>query len=130
MTSNTVFAFIALAACIFSLSTVLGMPSDLDSFNQQNITLHRNARQLIDTAITAGQAIAGGVSAALNSPACTRGGCSKGYCWAYCHAVLGHEREWCYTTRGSSQNYQYVSCSRDEDCDKCWKCAGSCAVGF
>lgn len=36
--------------------------------------------------------------------------------------------EWCYTTRSYSQSYRYVSCSNDNECDLCWKCAGPCSV--
>lgn len=127
MFSKTVIAFIALAACAVTLS--IGMPSHDFVETPGN----RTTRQ-VGEAIAAGQAavglITGGVNAALNSPECTKFGCHKGYCWAYCHAVLGHNREWCYTTRGSSQDYNYVGCSSDADCGGCWKCAASCAVGF
>lgn len=54
-------------------------------------------------------------------------GCKKGYCWTPCKAV-GIFFEWCYSTKGSSQDYQYVKCSSDSECNKCWKCAGPCSV--
>lgn len=57
-----------------------------------------------------------------------RGGCYNGKCWAGCDAVLFGDKEWCYTTKGNSQDYQYIGCSRDHECSKCWKCAGACSV--
>lgn len=61
-------------------------------------------------------------------------GCSKGYCWSNC-AGFGQmtvtslfTHDWCYTTRGRSQDYNYVRCESKSDCDPCWKCAGSCTV--
>lgn len=55
------------------------------------------------------------------------GGCHKGYCWASCDATA-FNNEWCYTTRGYSQDFKYVGCASDYECDKCWKCAGSCTA--
>ncbi|XP_055306973.1 allergen Tha p 2-like [Sitodiplosis mosellana] len=63
-----------------------------------------------------------------NSNACSeKAGCHKGYCWAWCGVSLTGG-EWCYTTRSYSQSFQYVTCNQDSDCDKCWKCAGSCTL--
>lgn len=39
---------------------------------------------------------------------CSKEGCHKGHCYAYCDLGL------CYTTRGSSQSHQYVRCSSVE----------------
>lgn len=136
MTFSSAILFFVLIASVFYLNSVQAKPGfgevDLIEEPIEAANLTRNSRQIIETiglGIAAGQAIAGGVGSALNSPSCTRFGCHKGYCWAYCHAVLGNEREWCYTTRGSSQDYNYVGCSRDSDCDGCWKCAGACSIG-
>ncbi|OAQ29354.1 hypothetical protein K457DRAFT_125842 [Linnemannia elongata AG-77] len=58
-----------------------------------------------------------------------RGGCHKGYCWAGCASGVPFAfNEWCYTTRGRSQDYNYVSCSNDNECSMDWRCAGSCTV--
>ncbi|KAI9241275.1 MAG: hypothetical protein BYD32DRAFT_77782 [Podila humilis] len=57
-----------------------------------------------------------------------RGGCHKGYCWAGCVAVSPFGGEWCYTTKGYSQDYQYVKCSSADECNSNWKCAGPCAL--
>lgn len=59
-----------------------------------------------------------------------RWGCHKGYCWAGCEAILAFvpKAEWCYTTKGSSQDFKYVPCYGDGDCGQCWDCAGSCTV--
>lgn len=66
---------------------------------------------------------------------CENFGCHKGYCWARCIGALGgtatpkdSHQEWCYTTKGYSQDFQYVGCQQDSDCDGCWKCAGSCTL--
>merc|ERR1712079_509247 len=57
-------------------------------------------------------------------------GCWKGYCWARCEngfaCYSGQGCPWCYTTKGYSQDFNYVSCNYDGDCDRDWRCAGSC----
>lgn len=59
-------------------------------------------------------------------------GCHKGYCWTSCTGagayIAGDNKEWCYTTKGRSQDYQYVKCSRDRGCISTWKCAGPCSL--
>lgn len=55
------------------------------------------------------------------------GGCYKGYCWSSCDATA-FNNEWCYTTKGYSQDFKYVECGSDSDCSLCWKCAGSCTA--
>lgn len=63
-----------------------------------------------------------------NPTSCARKwGCYQGYCWAGCDATAVNN-EWCYTTRGYSQDYQYIRCSRDSECSDCWACAGACTV--
>lgn len=61
-----------------------------------------------------------------------RYGCHKGYCWSYCTAagtvLFGIKNEWCYTTKGSTQDRNYIKCSSSSDCDACWKCGGPCAL--
>lgn len=61
---------------------------------------------------------------ALANQPCREFGCHKSYCWAYC----GISPQWCYTTKTYSQSFQYVKCSKKEDCQGCWKCAGSCTL--
>lgn len=56
-----------------------------------------------------------------------KGGCHRGYCWAYCGVSLSGG-EWCYTTKTYSRSFQYVTCSNDNECDLCWKCGGSCTL--
>lgn len=51
-------------------------------------------------------------------------GCRKHRCWAHC----GEGKQWCYTTRSRYQSFKYVTCKKDEDCDGCWECAGSCTL--
>jgi len=55
-------------------------------------------------------------------------GCHNGYCWSGCEATIFIGSEWCYTTRGNSQDNQYVKCSKKEDCQPAWNCAGSCTM--
>ncbi|NP_001232937.1 uncharacterized protein LOC100571908 precursor [Acyrthosiphon pisum] len=72
-------------------------------------------------------AAAGGLVSVISRAAdqsCREFGCHNNYCWAYCS--LGNQ--WCYTTKGYSQSFAYVSCTRDDECNGCWKCAGSCTV--
>lgn len=63
-------------------------------------------------------------------------GCHKGYCWSRCAGgarIFGSVArdgiyEWCYTTKGRSQDRGYVTCSKKEDCCNTWSCAGPCAA--
>ncbi|CAI6343567.1 unnamed protein product [Macrosiphum euphorbiae] len=55
---------------------------------------------------------------------CRDFGCHNNYCFAYCS--IGNQ--WCYTTKSYSQSFDYVSCTRDDECNGCWKCAGSCTL--
>jgi len=70
---------------------------------------------------------AGGLVSVISRAAdqsCREFGCHKNYCWSYCS--LGNQ--WCYTTKSSSQSFDYVPCTRDDECNGCWKCAGSCTL--
>lgn len=63
-------------------------------------------------------------------------GCHRGYCWSRCAgfartfgtAARDAFKEWCWTTKGRSQDYNYVTCSKKEDCCGTWSCAGTCAA--
>lgn len=56
-----------------------------------------------------------------------KAGCHEGSCWAGCLVLLRGSPSWCYTTsEGVSQNYKYVTCTEDSECNKDWKCAGPC----
>lgn len=63
-------------------------------------------------------------------------GCLRGYCWSRCAGgarIFGSAArdaiyEWCWTTKGSSQDRGYVGCSKKEDCCQTWSCAGACAA--
>lgn len=55
-------------------------------------------------------------------------GCYKGYCWSECTGAGWPFYEWCYTTRGSSQDYNYVKCNKNVKCKSSWNCAGSCTI--
>lgn len=59
-------------------------------------------------------------------------GCKGYYCWAYCGVSLkSGEWEWCYTTKsGNSVDDNYVTCTTEEHCSKCWRCAARCTVLF
>merc|ERR1712079_657175 len=54
-------------------------------------------------------------------------GCWKGYCWTYCSNgfACGGTCPWCYTTKGYSQDFNYVSCNNDNECNPNWNCAGA-----
>ncbi|ORZ28850.1 hypothetical protein BCR41DRAFT_344181 [Lobosporangium transversale] len=52
-------------------------------------------------------------------------GCYKGRCWANCGVS---SLEWCYTTKGSTWDGQYVPCSSNGECQPHWSCAGACTV--
>ncbi|KAJ6644239.1 Allergen Tha p 2 [Pseudolycoriella hygida] len=58
-------------------------------------------------------------------------GCFKGKCWSKCSTTfvsIISEYEWCYSTKGNSQDFQYVACETYNTCNPKWKCAGSCTV--
>lgn len=57
-------------------------------------------------------------------------GCTRGYCCSPCTSgwPWAQGSEWCYTTEGRSQDYNYVKCTHDDECDPMWKCAGPCAA--
>lgn len=61
-----------------------------------------------------------------------KSGCHKGYCWVQCYAagwvVFKSENDWCYSTKGSSQDYKYVKCKSATECRSDWNCAGACTV--
>ena len=53
--------------------------------------------------------------------------CYKGYCMTYCNISTCDEASWwCYTTKGSSMDYNDVKCEKDSECNHCWKCARPC----
>jgi len=74
-------------------------------------------------------------------------GCTKdGYCWSYCAGAAWFAHglpllvraleepatkfagEWCYTSPGKSQSYQYQKCKHFAQCDPNWSCAGPCTL--
>lgn len=58
-------------------------------------------------------------------------GCKNDKCWSRCvgfAAIFPYIYEWCYTTKGRSQDYNYIKCSSESDCDPCWKCGGPCSA--
>ena len=60
---------------------------------------------------------------------CGRHGCYNGYCWSECLGISNFPfpgNDWCYTTQGRSQDFNYVECTNDEECCESWSCAGSC----
>lgn len=60
--------------------------------------------------------------------ACIQYGCAKGYCWASCGLMGIIKGEWCWTTRGSMWDRNYVKCNWDWECEPHWHCAGACAL--
>jgi len=93
-----------------------------------NQTLTRSKRQFdtVNWVIAVGNNVRG----CVQGPPGRYYGCHNGYCWAYCGASLT-ANDWCYTsnTAGTWTNMnKYVSCQRDDQCDPCWKCKGTCAM--
>lgn len=131
---SKVFVLVLLALTI----SVFGVPNHetvQDSeLSENDGTSHRTKRQVIDAikivlpAVKPALDHVGGlIGDAIKGKCANKGGCHKGYCWSKCRAT-GIGGEWCYNTKGRSQDYKYVKCSRDSECDKCWKCAGSCTI--
>lgn len=58
-----------------------------------------------------------------------KAGChkEKKRCWAYCGLDL-KKMDWCYTTKGLTLSLDYVPCTRDSECNACWRCAGTCSI--
>lgn len=130
-----VLVLVAIAMFCISYSVVLAKPNaetvqDLELFE---VEVKRTKRQAEGIGGTVGGAVAGaGVNwiaqSIQNSFECSQQtGCHKGYCWNWCGVSLTGG-EWCYSTKSHSQSFQYVKCTQDSDCDKCWKCAGSCTL--
>lgn len=139
MYSKTGFKLAIVALFLFSLYGVFGMPdlSLVEDYSVENFTLHRNKRDVwtgVGGAVNTIDKITDQWSA--NIAACTESGCSCGYnnkcyCWARCLGALGTDargKEWCWTTKGRSQDYNYVECAGPSDCNGCWKCAGACTL--
>lgn len=129
MNSKILVALFALSICSIPLKTVVGIPSVLNDYESSEIAVNRTKRDLIASAAVA---IIYGVGLAslsiANADKCSvTAGCFKGRCWAWCGVSLS-SGEWCYTTRTYSQSYEYVPCDSDEECNKCWKCAGPCTL--
>ncbi|KAJ6640902.1 Allergen Tha p 2 [Pseudolycoriella hygida] len=55
-------------------------------------------------------------------------GCYNGYCYTYCSNPLVVE-SWCYTTKGSRYDRQWVACNENAECSQGWKCGGSYSYG-
>lgn len=55
-------------------------------------------------------------------------GCHKGYFWARAPVLqlhlIGATR--CYTTKGKTQDRNYIQCKNSLECDADWSCAGPC----
>lgn len=135
MFSQTVFKVAILALCSISLCGVFA----------DNSLSRRSKRQSGAAAGFLngggpGGTLAGGVKALDDllslprRPDCQNFGCqcsakNECRCWAYCYGALSAKNtEWCYTTKGRSQDYNYVQCSGPQDCNGCWSCAGPCTV--
>ncbi|XP_031629202.1 putative GPI-anchored protein pfl2 [Contarinia nasturtii] len=54
-------------------------------------------------------------------------GCAQNLCWTNCGPRLDFG-DWCYTKNNITKSLavKFVECKDDDDCDPCWKCAGSC----
>lgn len=134
---NSKFIVVVLIVSLCSMtyfSAVIGKPNGLAASNFQQIDGavvggNRTKRELI--AIVAVAAIYGVGLASMsiaNSNKCSvEAGCHKGKCWAWCGVSLS-DGEWCYTTKTYSQSYNYVACTTDYDCEKCWRCGGPCSI--
>lgn len=109
------FAVLVLVVCCSLYSSIAGSPNT-DSV--QDVELVNAVRKNPDSVTSD--------AARYKRHLMGKGGCYKNYCWAGCYVLGG--REWCYTTKTYSQSFQYVKCTRNEECDRNWKCAGSCTL--
>lgn len=94
------------------------------------LTVNMNSKVIIFVLIVA---LAFGADAVTKGGGCYKSSDGKKYCWAYCSTglVRGIADEWCYTTQsGRSQDYNYVECSEDSQCDYNWSCAGPCTMAL
>lgn len=113
-------------------SIVVGLPSTVNEYKSTELVVNRTKRAVQVGGEEVVSAISRGIERVVKSIAnlssCSEtAGCHKGYCWAWCGFSLS-SGGWCYTTKSYSQSYQYEECNSDDDCDKCWKCAGPCAL--
>lgn len=100
---------------------------------EKSDSVKENKSAMKDIAIQIGIAIATNIGK-MNT-GCVKDneyGCHKGYCWSYCSGagtlLFGMTKEWCYTTKGRSQDRQYIKCTSNDECDACWRCAGPCSL--
>lgn len=116
---KVVVCFLALSVLYISFNEAVGKPAD-DEVTTQAATgkskVETGSEPEVDPQLS------GPETNRTRRASCSKGGCHKGYCYAYCD--LG----WCYTTRGSTQSYVYVRCNHDNQCDDCWSCGGPCAL--
>lgn len=134
---NTKFICVVLIISICSMSyfsAVIGKPNSVattnfQSFDQFVVGGNRTKRDLIAVAavtIIYGVGLAS-MSIANSNKCSVEAGCHSGKCWAWCGVSLS-DGEWCYTTKTYSQSYDYVPCTSDYDCEKCWHCGGPCSI--
>lgn len=134
---NGKFVVVALMMSLCSLSdfiAVSGKPngtvtSNISRIDEIEVYGNRTKRELIAAAAVAVIYGVGLASMSIaNSQKCSvEAGCHKGKCWAWCGVSLS-DGEWCFTTKTYSQSYDYVPCTTQYDCDKCWKCGGPCSI--
>lgn len=108
------FAFLGLIVCCITLSAVSGISSITE-----DIQLNTIDDEIVDTAYK--------ITSTLKPkpPKCSHySGCNKGYCWKWCDSA--DNRKWCFTTKTHTQSYNFVPCTTNSDCDKCWNCGGPC----
>lgn len=124
---NIIIGFCILAALYISTKTVHGKPNAETLQDLELLGIGRNrAKRQVQGILTAGIGLA--TTSILNAFECSEtAGCNRGYCWGWCGVSL-KDGEWCYTTKTYSQSFQYETCNQDSDCDRCWKCAGSCTL--
>lgn len=121
---------------MFYFSAVVGKPNGvttIDAFEVQsggggggNNRTKRELIAVVAVGIMYGVGLAS-MSIANSNKCSVEAGCHKGKCWAWCGVSLS-DGEWCYTTKTYSQSYDYVACTSDYDCEKCWKCGGPCSI--
>lgn len=130
MKSKIAFLLLVLGICYIPLMrAVVEHPHVMDEYGESAISVNRTKRDLIATTVVAliyGVGLAS-LSIANQNKCSVNAGCFKGHCWAWCGVSLS-DGEWCFTTKTHSQSYEYVHCSSDDECNKCWKCAGPCTL--
>lgn len=113
----TMFAFLVLIVCCISLNAISGKPNVAEDIHLNTIDI--GIVDTYKTTLTAEPKLKHKPLKCSNYS-----GCNKRRCWKWCDGA--DSGKWCFTTKTHAQSYDFVHCTANSDCDKCWNCGGPC----